>query len=74
MLAVNNILGIIEVNAEELQIITVHCEKMLNAMLGEKKALIWWDTYNKTFGMTAREQWAIDPAIVYNYLMSAVRK
>ena len=48
---------------------------LLTVMLGKNNVEDWWQSRNKAFDMkTAKEQFDIDPKIVYNYLMSHVLK
>jgi len=51
------------------------CDMLLTVMLGKNNVEDWWQSRNKAFDMkTAKEQFDIDPKIVYNYLMSHVLK
>jgi hypothetical protein len=46
------------------------CDLLLQAMVGPNLVEKWWQSPNKAFGMkTAKEQFDIDPKVVYNYLM-----
>jgi len=46
------------------------CDLLLQAMVGPNLVNKWWQSRNKAFDMkTAKEQFDIDPEVVYNYLM-----
>jgi hypothetical protein len=46
------------------------CDLLLQAMVGPNLVEKWWQSRNKAFDMkTAKEQFDIDPQVVYNYLM-----
>lgn len=51
------------------------CDWLLTALLGKDNVEGWWNSRNKAFDMkTGKEQFDIDPEIVYHYLMTFVDK
>lgn len=60
---------------EYQQLLTMRqrCDMMLLSMLGAEHAPTWWKSANKAFnGLTAEEQWDIDPKSVYWYLLGHI--
>lgn len=46
------------------------CDLLLEAMIGPNLVEQWWQSKNRAFDMkTPKEQFDIDPEVVYSYLM-----
>lgn len=54
----------------DAELLQNRCDALLIALVGKEDLVSkWWNSQNKAFDKTPREQFDKDPKSVYNYLM-----